>query len=52
MSRRIRALLVAIAISTPLLVVATPAHATCIPGSVTLSPKPSVQLPKCDPPPQ
>ena len=49
MSRRTRTLLVAAAISAPLLLVAAPpANATCIPGQVTVYPKPDVQLPKCD----
>jgi hypothetical protein len=52
MSRRSRALLVA-AVTAPLLFAAAPAaHATCIPGHVTVFPKPDVQLPKCDQPPQ
>jgi hypothetical protein len=52
-SRRTRALLVAAVISAPAFFVAMPAaNATCIPGHVTVYPKPDVQLPKCDQPPQ
>lgn len=53
MSTRRRALLIAAAVLAPLFIGAAPAaHATCIPGHVTVYPKPSVQLPQCDQPPQ
>lgn len=52
MSRRLRAAIVAAAVAAPVLLTAAPAHATCIPGSVTLYPKPHVELPRCEPPPQ
>jgi hypothetical protein len=52
-SRRTRALIVAAVVSAPVFFVAAPAaNATCIPGHVTLYPKPDVQLPKCDTPPR
>jgi hypothetical protein len=44
---------VAAAVSAPVFLVGVPAaNATCIPGSVTLYPKPHVELPRCEPPPQ
>lgn len=48
MSRRLRAAIVAVAMTAPVIALASPAHATCTPGSVTLKPKPSVELPRCD----
>jgi hypothetical protein len=52
-SRRTRALIIAAAVSAPVFLVAAPAaNATCIPGHVTVYPKPEVQLPRCDQPPQ
>jgi hypothetical protein len=50
-SRRTRALIIAAVIAAPVLA-APAANATCIPGHVTLYPKPDVQLPKCDQPPR